>query len=117
VATTRPETILGDTAVAVHPEDERFKVGECRVGAVTRPRSSLTFFAQQALDMLPFSCLCSSVEALNISSWFALKMEPVNRHSGPLLAECTTTSGMLGQEVSCVSSIYGRFWLSGSPGA
>ena len=25
VATTRPETILGDTAVAVNPEDERFK--------------------------------------------------------------------------------------------
>ena len=24
IATTRPETILGDTAVAVHPEDERF---------------------------------------------------------------------------------------------
>lgn len=24
VATTRPETILGDTAVAVHPEDPRF---------------------------------------------------------------------------------------------
>jgi valyl-tRNA synthetase len=24
VATTRPETILGDTAVAVHPEDERY---------------------------------------------------------------------------------------------
>lgn len=34
IATTRPETILGDTAVAVHPEDERFKhlVGrECEV--------------------------------------------------------------------------------------
>ncbi|EIE27636.1 valyl-tRNA synthetase [Coccomyxa subellipsoidea C-169] len=34
VATTRPETILGDTAVAVHPEDERYKhlVGrECEV--------------------------------------------------------------------------------------
>lgn len=30
VATTRPETILGDTAVAVHPEDERFQhlIGE-----------------------------------------------------------------------------------------
>jgi valyl-tRNA synthetase len=30
VATTRPETMLGDTAVAVHPEDERYKhlVGE-----------------------------------------------------------------------------------------
>ena len=25
VATTRPETILGDTAVAVHPADERYR--------------------------------------------------------------------------------------------
>ena len=25
IATTRPETILGDTAIAVHPEDERYK--------------------------------------------------------------------------------------------
>src|SRR3977135_1632592 len=25
VATTRPETLLGDTAVAVHPEDERYR--------------------------------------------------------------------------------------------
>ena len=25
VATTRPETMLGDTAVAVNPEDERYK--------------------------------------------------------------------------------------------
>jgi len=25
IATTRPETILGDTAVAVNPEDERYK--------------------------------------------------------------------------------------------
>ena len=25
VATTRPETILGDTAVAVHPEDPRYQ--------------------------------------------------------------------------------------------
>ena len=24
IATTRPETLMGDTAVAVHPEDERF---------------------------------------------------------------------------------------------
>jgi valyl-tRNA synthetase len=26
VATTRPETMLGDTAVAVHPDDERYKI-------------------------------------------------------------------------------------------
>ncbi len=25
VATTRPETMLGDTAVAVHPDDERYE--------------------------------------------------------------------------------------------
>jgi len=25
VATTRPETMLGDSAVAVHPEDERYQ--------------------------------------------------------------------------------------------
>ena len=26
VATTRPETMLGDTAIAVHPDDKRYKV-------------------------------------------------------------------------------------------
>ena len=25
IATTRPETILGDTAIAVHPDDDRYK--------------------------------------------------------------------------------------------
>lgn len=25
VATTRPETLLGDTGIAVHPEDDRYK--------------------------------------------------------------------------------------------
>ncbi len=31
IATTRPETMLGDTAIAVHPEDERFRdfIGKC----------------------------------------------------------------------------------------
>lgn len=40
VATTRPETILGDTAVAVHPEDERYKhlIGKtARVPMLNRP--------------------------------------------------------------------------------
>ena len=33
VATTRPETILGDTAVAVHPDDERYRhlIGKARL--------------------------------------------------------------------------------------
>lgn len=31
VATTRPETMLGDSGIAVHPNDERYKhlVGKC----------------------------------------------------------------------------------------
>ncbi len=40
VATTRPETMLGDTAVAVHPKDERYKhlIGKCvRLPIVGRP--------------------------------------------------------------------------------
>lgn len=37
VATTRPETMLGDTAVAVHPEDERYKdlIGKTLILPVT----------------------------------------------------------------------------------
>ncbi len=40
VATTRPETMLGDTAVAVHPTDERYQhlIGKCvRLPIVGRP--------------------------------------------------------------------------------
>ena len=39
VATTRPETMLGDVAVAVHPDDERYKdlVGQVRDPAAGRP--------------------------------------------------------------------------------
>jgi len=46
VATTRPETILGDTAVAVHPEDDRYAhlVGkECEV-PMSGGRSGLVSF-------------------------------------------------------------------------
>ena len=40
VATTRPETMLGDTAIAVHPEDPRYKVSLCPLLVTTT--SSLT---------------------------------------------------------------------------
>ena len=30
VATTRPETMLGDSAIAVHPDDDRYKVRPSR---------------------------------------------------------------------------------------
>ena len=48
VATTRPETMLGDTAVAVHPDDERYKhlVGKksfCRWSAAHSDRRRRIF--------------------------------------------------------------------------
>ena len=51
IATTRPETIPADTAVAVNPEDERFKdlVGrQVLVPTVNRP---VTVIADEAVDM------------------------------------------------------------------
>ncbi|MEX1034022.1 MAG: valine--tRNA ligase [Cellvibrionaceae bacterium] len=51
VATTRPETMLGDTAVAVHPEDERYRhlVGQ----TVTLPLSNreIPIIADDYVDM------------------------------------------------------------------
>ncbi|KAL3143467.1 hypothetical protein ABBQ38_002278 [Trebouxia sp. C0009 RCD-2024] len=50
VATTRPETILGDTAVAVHPEDARYKhlIGkQCLVPFVNR---RITIIADEYVD-------------------------------------------------------------------
>ena len=34
VATTRPETMLGDTAVAVHPDDNRCTCSRCFAASV-----------------------------------------------------------------------------------
>lgn len=51
IATTRPETIMGDTAVAVHPEDERYQhlVGKhCRRPF---PQAEIPIIADDHLDM------------------------------------------------------------------
>jgi valyl-tRNA synthetase len=42
LATTRPETLLGDTAVAVHPEDERYAGLKGKDGAAVTVRLPLT---------------------------------------------------------------------------
>lgn len=51
IATTRPETILGDTAICVHPDDPRFKhiVGQkARVPLIDRP---IPIIADDYVDM------------------------------------------------------------------
>jgi len=52
VATTRPETIMGDTAVCVHPEDERFKhlVGKHAVVPMGDGRT-IPIIADEYVDM------------------------------------------------------------------
>mmetsp|Transcript_38136 Transcript_38136/g.57061 ORF Transcript_38136/g.57061 Transcript_38136/m.57061 type:complete len:411 (+) Transcript_38136:404-1636(+) len=52
VATTRPETIFGDTAVCVHPEDERFKhlVGKRALVPMGNGRS-VPIIADEYVDM------------------------------------------------------------------
>ncbi|MDR1260437.1 MAG: valine--tRNA ligase [Oscillospiraceae bacterium] len=63
IATTRPETIFGDTAIAVHPKDERFRniIGKTAlVPFINRPipiiadESVLTDFGTGALKITPF---------------------------------------------------------------
>lgn len=56
VATTRPETYLGDTAVAVHPEDERYKhlIGKkVRLPMVDWIRKSYAIGDQKPIDVPP----------------------------------------------------------------
>ncbi len=50
VATTRPETILGDTAVAVHPEDERYQQYVGRTALVPMLNREIPVIADEYVD-------------------------------------------------------------------
>ena len=51
VATTRPETILGDTAVAVHPDDERYKKFVGQTALVPMLGREIPIIADSYVDM------------------------------------------------------------------
>ena len=51
VATTRPETILGDTAVAVHPDDERYAAFVGRMALVPMLNREIPIIADEYVDM------------------------------------------------------------------
>lgn len=51
VATTRPETILGDTAVAVHPNDERYQAYIGKTALVPILNRPIPIIADEAVDM------------------------------------------------------------------
>jgi valyl-tRNA synthetase len=50
IATTRPETIMGDTAIAVHPEDERYKHLQGRRALVPIIGRSIPIIADEYVD-------------------------------------------------------------------
>ena len=50
VATTRPETMLGDTAVAVHPEDERYRDSIGKQVALPLTGRTIPIIADEAVD-------------------------------------------------------------------
>lgn len=50
VATTRPETMLGDTAVAVHPDDERYKPFVGRIAILPLVGREIPIIADPAVD-------------------------------------------------------------------
>jgi valyl-tRNA synthetase len=50
VATTRPETILGDTAVAVHPDDDRFKKYVGKTALVPMLNREIPVIADEYVD-------------------------------------------------------------------
>ncbi len=51
VATTRPETMLGDTAVAVHPDDERYRAAIGRTILLPLLDREIPVVADDAVDM------------------------------------------------------------------
>ena len=55
IATTRPETLLGDTAVAVNPDDDRYKdiVGKMLKLPLTDERSRLLPMSMLIKNLVP----------------------------------------------------------------
>ena len=50
VATTRPETMLGDTAVAVHPEDERYRAMVGKMVRLPLTNREIPIIADESVD-------------------------------------------------------------------
>jgi len=80
VATTRPETMLGDTAVAVNPGDQRFKhlIGKkLRLPLVNENRSGLTF-KDECISVSPEIPIISSYKVDPKFGTGAVKVTPAH---------------------------------------
>ena len=91
VATTRPETMLGDTAVAVHPGDERYKEFVGRTVDLPLTGRSIPVIADAALD-LSFGTGCLKVTPAHDPVDYAIGQ----RHKLPLI-NILTEDGLLNE--------------------
>jgi len=99
VATTRPETILADVAIAVHPEDERYQslIGKTARLPISTLRRSLPIIADAAVDRE------FGTGALKITPGHdPLDLDIGTRHSLPVL-DVLTEEGLIADAVNGVS--------------
>lgn len=81
VATTRPETLFGDKAVAVHPKDERYQTYIGKHLALPLTNRSIPIIADEAVDPL-FGTGCVKVTPAHDANDYAIALrhalEPLN---------------------------------------
>ena len=80
ISTTRPETLMGDTAVAVHPEDERYQSLIGRSIMRPFPKAEIPIIGDRAVDR-EFGTGCLKVTPAHDS----LDFEIGQRHALPIL--------------------------------
>ncbi len=92
IATTRPETMLGDVAVAIHPEDERFKHLIGRTVRIPLAERQVPVIADQMVDR-EFGTGAVKITAAHDPNDF----EVARSHNLPLL-QVITEEGVIGHD-------------------
>ncbi len=80
IATTRPETLLGDTAVAVHPEDTRYELNVGRTLALPLTEREIPLIADEYVDRDFGTGAVKITPAHDPNDW-----EVAQRHKLPLI--------------------------------
>lgn len=86
IATTRPETMLGDTAVAVHPEDERYKQYAGKTVTLPLTNRQVPIIIDDFVDMTFGTGAVKITPAHDLNDYDAAK-----RHSLPMISVINNT--------------------------
>jgi valyl-tRNA synthetase len=89
VATTRPETMLGDTAVAVHPDDERYKAHQGGKVKLPLTKREIPIVADTMVDKAFGSGVVKITPAHDFNDYEVSKRHPIE------VLNILTTSGHL----------------------